>query len=122
MSRKYMGQGKKTTKQENENRKMRKRKIELRLLGILLAAGLVLGGCGRKGEEEAVSLEMETSWETENSTDMETLAKEGLENAADENAQGTEKNQKKQNIRDTEEASAKDSATGENEAEKARQE
>ena len=68
MSRKYMGQGKKTTKQENGNRKMRKRKIELRLLGILLAAGLVLGGCGRKGEEGAVSLEMETSWETENST------------------------------------------------------
>lgn len=95
MSRKYMGQGKKTTKQENGNRKMRKRKIELRLLGILLAAGLVLGGCGRKGEEGAVSLEMETSWETENSTDMETLAKEGLENAADENAQGTEKNQEK---------------------------
>ena len=122
MSRKYMGQGKKTTKQENGNRKMRKRKIELRLLGILLAAGLVLGGCGRKGEEGAVSLEMETSWETENSTDMETLAKEGLENAADENAQGTEKNQEKQNIRDTEEASAKDSATGENEGEKARQE
>ena len=122
MSRKYMGQGKKTTKQENGNRKMRKRKMELRLLGILLAAGLVLGGCGRKGEEGAVSLEMETSWETENSTDMETLAKEGLENAADENAQGTEKNQEKQNIRDTEEASAKDSATGENEAEKARQE
>lgn len=122
MSRKYMGQGKKTTKQENGNRKMRKRKIELRLLGILLAAGLVLGGCGRKGEEGAVSLEMETSWETENSTDMETLAKEGLKNAADENAQGTEKNQEKQNIRDTDEASAKDSATGENEAEKARQE
>lgn len=118
MSRKYMGQGKKTTKQENGNRKMRKRKIELRLLGILLAAGLVLGGCGRKGEEGAVSLEMETSWETENSTDMETLAKEGLENAADENAQGTEKNQEKQNIRDTEEVSAKDSATGENETDK----
>ena len=122
MSRKYMGQGKKTTKQENGNRKMRNGKIELRLLGILLAAGLVLGGCGRKEEEGAVSLEMETSWETENSTDMEILEKEGLENAADEKAQGTEKGQEKQNLRDTEEVSAKDSAIGENEAEKERQE
>ena len=120
MSRKYMGQGKKTTKQENG--KMRNGKIELRLLGILLAAGLVLGGCGRKEEEGAVSLEMETSWETENSTDMETLEKEGLENAANEKAQGTEKGQEKQNLRDTEEVSAKDSAIGENEAEKERQE
>ena len=122
MSRKYMGQGKKTTKQENGNRKMRNGKIELRLLGILLVAGLVLGGCGRKEEEGAVSLEMETSWETENSTDMEILEKEGLENAADEKAQGTEKGQEKQNLRDTEEVSAKDSAIGENEAEKERQE
>ena len=122
MSRKYMGQGKKTTKQENGNRKMRNGKIELRLLGILLATGLVLGGCGRKEEEGAVSLEMETSWETENSTDMETLEKEGLENAANEKAQGTERGQEKQNLRDTEKVSAKDSAIGENEAEKERQE
>lgn len=110
-----MEKEKKKGKQENGNRKMKNRKIELSLIGILLAAGLVLGGCGRKEEEGAVSLEMETSWETE------VLTEEDSEATDEGKAQGEEESQETQNLGDTKEVSAKDTATGESEADKAAQ-
>lgn len=112
MRRKYAEKEKTTWKQEKENRKMRNGKIALRLIGILLAAGLVFGGCGRKEEEGAVPLEMETSWETE------ALTEEGQEAADEDSTQGKEESREAQNLRDTEAASAKDPTTGENETDK----